>query len=294
MSGATGQVISHDDFDAIRNKVIAVLGSGAGSTGYGQTVLSTYANTSDIIYKSSYDALRYDLINIGLHQTGVVPIVTQISTTDPVRYGPGNPNTDYNSLIDSYTASKFATGIGQNILTLKQTQSSTATWYTTATAQATVSFSTADQARYFFNSGGQILFNVQRIGGSSTPRNGAWTNILNTAGLQGLGGANGVYTLTNTDQRFYTINSSTPYSNNHLDLNARCNVANNSSGTATVFTVTAVLTDYITGAEAAVGDYVDGTLSFSLYEQKASGAMQPSGTFTIASPTYSLSITSIS
>lgn len=290
MSGGTGQTVNHNDYDNIRNKVLAILGTGSGPSGYGQTVQSSYVNTGDTITKAAWDALRYDLINIGVHQTGSTPVVTQVTTTTPIGYGAGNPNTDYDTLATAYAASQYTIGTGQYTITNKGTAGGSGTWYSQTVSSVIATFSTSDQARYFFNSGGQIQMSATRTGGSSTPRNGAWSNLLNQVGAQGIGAANGYYSLTNTDSVFYTLNSTTPYSNNTVQVSAKCNVSNNSNGTATQITVTMTLTDYITPAEAGVGDHVDGTLTFYAQELKAAGVLVPSGTFTITSPTYSIAV----
>lgn len=293
MSGGTGQTVNHNDYDNIRNKVLAILGTGSGPSGYGQTVQSSYVDTGDTITKAAWDALRYDLINIGVHQTGIAPTIIQVTTSTPIVYGAGNPNTDYDTLATGFAATPYSIGTGQFTIANKGTQSSTGAWYTQATATLIATFSTSDQARYFFNSGGQIQMSITRTGGSSTPRNGAWSNLLNQAGAQGIGAANGYYSLTTTYSSFYHLNSTTPYSNNSIELFAKCNVSNNTNGTATQVTLKAVLTDYITPAEAGVGDLVDGTLTFYAQELKAAGALVPTGTFTIASPTYTLAIVSV-
>jgi hypothetical protein len=76
-------------------------------------------------------------------------------------------------------------------------------------------------------------------------------------------------------------------------------VADNSAGTATTLYLKVTLTDNYTDSGAAFdpnpppGDSVDGTLSLVVSEVKASAAMQPSGTFSVTSPSYSLSSISL-
>jgi hypothetical protein len=78
-------------------------------------------------------------------------------------------------------------------------------------------------------------------------------------------------------------------------LEARCNVANNSSGTATTVELRIVLTDGYVDPGNSIGDNpntidrVTGTLTITVEELKASGSLIPTGTFTITSPSYSLS-----
>jgi len=104
------------------------------------------------------------------------------------------------------------------------------------------------------------------------------------------------YTLTNSPQVYYQNSLSTPYSANYYRLSAWTNVANNSTGTASILYIKVSLVDaYVDpGPAFAPPDQVDGTLTVSVEELKASGPLFPSGTYTITSPTYSISAFTLS
>jgi hypothetical protein len=167
-----------------------------------------------------------------------------------------------------------------------------------------VTFGDANQGRYFFNSGGKIRFTSSLVGAAVSPQITAWVNFLNSVGTQGFGADTdplvNYYTLTNSYQIYYQNFLSSSYSANSYRLEARTNVANNSTGTATQLEIRATLLDsYIdpdtlTGNVQPPGDVVNGTLTITVSELKASGQLQPSGTFSITSPTYSLSSISAS
>ena len=95
--------------------------------------------------------------------------------------------------------------------------------------------------------------------------------------------------LTNTYQDLYNLSASTPYSNNNYKIQAKCDVASNSAGTASVFNFKVLLSDnYVDPGAPAPGDSVDGTLTIDVEELKATGTLQPSGAaFSITSPSYS-------
>lgn len=105
------------------------------------------------------------------------------------------------------------------------------------------------------------------------------------------------YTLTNSYQQCYINSLSTPYSANSYKLEAKCNVSNNSSGTATEIMIRVTLLDSYVDPDTfnpgpptfPPNDVVDGTLTIAVQELKATGTLQPTGAFTITSPTYSLS-----
>lgn len=307
----TGDLISAADYNNIRNKVVAVLGSGSGSSGYGQTVQSSAVSTSSTVTKAQWDLLRFDLYNALFHQTGTAPTLTTVNVGDTIRYGAGNPNNQYDTQANTAVANRFNLGSGQ-FLTNTNVASATKTdaWYTQAYADVTVTFSTADQARYFFNSGGQIRVNTTRTGGSSTSQNSSWSTILASAGTQVFGGqlptagftpmdGKNFYRLTNTFQTYYQINASGAYSSNSYRLQARSNVSNNSSGTATIVYIRVLLSDPYTdppntgvlAGSFPPEDRVDGTLTTTISEVKATGVLQPApatGNFTIASPTFTI------
>lgn len=298
---SSGSDIRASDFVAIQNKAETLLGTGSGSRGYGQAVQSSDVFTGNEIRKSQWDLLRYDIINIRYHQDGVLPNIVTVNSGDVVGYGASHPNTNYNTLLDQAIANRFNLAASQSVVTAIGTATYTSAWYTQASVTLTITFPTSDKARYFFNSGGKIRANLSRSGGSSTAQNNAWTNILNAVGIQSFGATDttspycSFYTLTNSYQIYHRQTLSTPYSANYVKFEASSNVADNSSGTATIVYIKVTLQDtYVDPGPTPPGDSVDGTLSISFDEVRASGIMIPSGTFSIDSPSYSLSSISAS
>ena len=97
--------------------------------------------------------------------------------------------------------------------------------------------------------------------------------------------ATGYYTLTNSYQTYFSRAASTPYSANTYNLKARCNVADNSAGTATQVEIQVDLADnYVDPGAPPPGDLVDGTLTITADKIQAAGTMQPTGTFAVNGP----------
>jgi hypothetical protein len=294
--------ISSLDYNSIRDNAIALLGSGSGQRGYGQAIASSAVTSGNVINKSHWDLLRYDLVNIKVHQDGVVPALVQLGINDVVRYGATSPNTNYETVANQADLARFNIGVGQSMVSPKSSGSYSSGWSTQASCTLTITFSTANEARYFFNSGGKIQFTSTRTGGSATSQNNAWTQLLEAVGTRSFGGAEPIaanfYTLTSSYQTFYQNSQSTPYSNNYFQLSALCNVANNSGGTATSVTFRITWQDNYVDPDGVIKfnptDLVDGTLTIAVTELKATGLLVPSGTFTITSPSYSLSSISAS
>lgn len=305
----TGSKITAAGLKAIQDKAEVLLGPGFGTNGYGQTVLSReYTAGVDVIRKSHWDAIRYDIINLRTHQDGVPPLVTSVNRGDLISYGAGSPNTDYDTLLEIAAANKFKIGPGQFVVTSRGTRTHTTGWKNYAYCVITLTFADSNRARYFFNSGGKIRVSTSRTGGSSTSQNTSWTNILAAAATQEFGVLNGAvnfYTLTNSFQTYYRTSGSTPYSTNSYRLEARTPaVANNSSGTASVVEIRVYLEDlYVDQTPQTVPqtgytppaslfppyDNVDGTITVAVDEVRAAGTMAPEGTFTITPPSYSIS-----
>jgi hypothetical protein len=289
-----GSDITAAGFVTIQNKAESLLGTGAGSRGYNQTVVSSDVFTGNQITQVQWDLLKTDIINVLYHQNGELPNIVTVNSGDVIQFGAGHPNNNYDTLLDTAAANRFQVAASQSVVTSKGVATYTSAWSSSAQFTLTVTFSTADQGRYFFNSGGKIRLNTSISGGSGTAQYNAWVNFLNSVGILSFGADTdplvNYYTLTDSFQTYYQSSLSTPYSANNYRLEARTNVSNNSTGTATILTLRVTLTDAYTDPGApAPGDSVDGTLTISAEELKAAGTLFPSGSFSITSPTYSLS-----
>jgi len=295
----SGTQIFAAQYVTIQDKAQSLMGTGSETRGYGQTVQSADVFSGNAITKAQWDLLRYDIVNIRVHQTGTLPNIATIAVGDPIGYGASSPNTNYDSLLEIATSNRFFIDASQSVVTAKTSATYTSAWSTSLTATLTLTFSNSNEARYFFNSGGKVRFTTSLTGGTVTPQYTAWVNILNSIGTRSFGADTdpfvSYYTLTNTFQTYYTSFASSPYSNNSYILEARTDVANNNTGTATQLFLRVTLADTYVDPDVASGasfpptDSVNGTLTIAVSELKAAGSLQPSGSFAITSPTYSLS-----
>jgi hypothetical protein len=301
MAAGTGSIIEAVDYTTIRNKIIAIMGTaadgGTGQNGYGQTLLSSPVAAGHIVTKAQWDNLRFDIFNARLHQDGLSPTIVTATSGQPVRYGAGHPNNQYNIQTDIAISNKFNVGTGQFVIEAATSATRTTAWNSSLTATVTVTFATADQARYFFNSGSKIRCSSSRIGGSASPQNSSWSNILDTAGTVAFGGnTSGLnfYNLTDSYQTFFNLTSSAPYSANQYRIEVVSNIADNTIGGATTLTFRVTYSDTYTYAgtgSPSIPDNVNGTLTLTVDELRASGTLQPLGTgpFVITRPGYSIS-----
>jgi hypothetical protein len=307
---AVNDIITPVDYNTLRSSIIPIIGNGTSTSGYGQTVQSVDKVAHEKISQNDWDLLRYDIVNARTHQDGVAPTITDINEGQLLSF---NNNTQYSGVISTAITNRFNIGSGR-FLTESATSSTRSTqWNTSVICEVTATFANANLCRWFFNSGGQVRIQSSRTGGAATAQNSDWSSLLSSAGLQAFGSQtptagfspmNGqnFYRLTNSYQNFYALSSSAPYSANSYYLDAKCDVADNSAGTATTvyirvrfddnyvdtFNVPPLPTQTSNASLFPPDDVVDGTLTVTVTERRATGSLLPSGTFTITRPTYSI------
>ena len=297
-------VIQIQNYNNIRNKVIAVLGSGSSDSGYGQAIYSSAVLEGQRIGVSEWNRLKFDIINTWTHIYGTAPGLVTILENEVVRAGvSAYPYVQYDSYANAITAARGKRpAVGQYITVNKGSQRRIGSFVNQLNCIITVSFSSAAAARYFFNSGGEIRIQSTFAGSSGTSQNNSWQNVLSTAGqkafggfipVQGTGALDGknFYRCTTTFQEWSRAQSTNSYAANNYILSARTPaVANNSGGTATTLELYVQLFDDHTGISAGP-DAVDGILDIFVETLEATGTMQPGGAglgnFTVASPSIS-------
>lgn len=291
----TGTIIENADYNQIRSKIVNIMGNGFGSSGYGQTVVSVPVATGVNITKDQWDKLRFDILNARIHQDGTAPILIQAVQGQPIRYGTSHPNNQYDLQADIAVANKFSIGAGQFIVDSGTTVTRSSAWVNNISTTCQITFSSADRARWFFNSGGKIRMSASRSGGTASAQNNSWSALLTAAGVQSFGANSPIlnfYSLTNVNQVFYSATASAAYAGNTYTISVRSDVANNSTGTASQIFITVTLSDaytYTGLGSTSFPDTVDGTLTVTFDELRASGTLLPTGTgpFVIQRPTYS-------
>jgi len=288
------------DYNLIRNQVNLVLGTGIGNTGYGQLSLVTSSTVSESnrVSISEWNRLKSDISTCWRHIYNTnPPAITDAIVNQLVRSNATNsPYTQYQSFANDITNNRFQTP-PNNIVTNKGSTSQAwpgifgQYWKTTLQCIVTVSWPTANDARYFFNSGGEIRFSSGRSGGTTTggtgtiaAQNNEWTNFLtNTVQTRAFGGnkpstgsgsltGGNFYRLANTfTNPWYTATAGGAYSLSTFRIWARSvDIANNSSGGATTLEFLVEWIDDHIGTSGGP-DGVDGTLTLNVSEIRAAG-----------------------
>lgn len=189
MAYATGGLIEATDYNNLRNLANQVYGVGFGNSGYGQTAvaLPTVAGGNvELVKSAEWTDLRTAIVTCADHQGTAVslPPAGQLAVGALIRAHTSTDNTgDIPTSISDISSNRLnAPGGSMTTFTNQLVSTRGAAWSSQIRHEFTVTFPTVDDARYFFNSGGQIRFRASRSGGSGSAQNAAWTNLLNNMG----------------------------------------------------------------------------------------------------------------
>lgn len=249
MSGQNTLILAND-YNVIQSKIALIMGSGSGTTGYGQSIASSQVGQTDKITVNQWNNLRNDIVRARQHQTGIT--IGSLAPEDPGYTASTNlpiPTTAKQvkeTWRSAYLA--MATDAETNRLTapppsseatradLVSQQIRTTAWNGRITQTVVVTFPSADDGRYFFNAGGQIEFSADRSGGSAGLKNVTWTTMLTNMGVikmnytatdstgTGFTSSIGWYDLTTSDNLIFEKDApSGAYAPNKFFIYARVN-----------------------------------------------------------------------
>jgi len=287
---ATGDTIYLADYNAIQTIVANVLGTGSGpatlssQAGYGQTVSSSQIAAGTAITASQMQNLKTDLDKISYHQTFSASTAPSISAGGTISYSEWNT---YKTQADTLNTNRFALSANQATAT-EGVAPTFANWNGLRTHTVTVTFADAANARYFFNAGGEIRIvpSHSTIGASGDYliKGNFWSSLFTTVGTVKFGYTNttanvtgssiGWYSLTSSPQQVFLYTSAATYIGNIFSIDASCNVANNSTGTASVLTLSIKYNDagYASSGLNNFDEYVGGTTTSLIQHYRATGS----------------------
>jgi hypothetical protein len=267
MTYAQGGLIQASDYNGFANNINSVW-----NTLYGQTAIATVA-VGDRLQAQQWNSIYTSTANAAAHQGDTITAIPAATVGGKITYYPQLPTNISAITTNPYNCS--ASGTDTVNSGTRSTPWGSGVSIPTVTSVVTMSFSTSNQMRYFFNCGGRFRINTSRSGGSSTPDNTSWSDCCTGMGTlalpalstpQTLSGSafigltqfsntftpdvlirSGFYDLTTTPQElFRQVAGSGVYSNDTISITY--------SATTTSVTATVSFTD--TG-----GGTVDGDLS---------------------------------
>jgi hypothetical protein len=272
MAVSPGDIILAAQFNTLRNRTDNLLGNGVSDFGYGQPVLSNEVSAGAVVTATRLSTLHSDISRVNVHQSGsplsIDTIVagdvigadqsgSGLTYTTPGNYTFDNPNAtkgynDYLSLLTVLETNRFNIAAGQSDVTLAvASDARTLTWsYVAITSEFTVTFTTTNARRHFFNSGGQLIISGTvvnlDVGSPSYARNLGWSDMITNPGqvqigynyirasapgasnivfLNGLGYGN--YQFTSTYQEIFRKNAAgSVYENSYWTVEGRNDSAN--------------------------------------------------------------------
>lgn len=211
MAYSTGSVILDDDYnifatgnasgsgdDNVAN-VNTVWGVGTGDKGYGQTTLPVLSavTAGQTVTATQWSTMLSRISSAASHQGSSITSITSPVAGDTISaYAAlsSNITTIFNNRLN-------ATASGSTTTT--NTQRTTG-WNTSVTFSQSITFASANAARYFFNAGGRVTLSWSRTGGSVNSQNTAISDLCTACGtLTFTGGtatvtiAGGTFTGTN-------------------------------------------------------------------------------------------------
>ena len=263
-----GNTILRSDYNNIQTKIANILGAGSGQSGYGQALSSSQVAANAVIDDAHWDNLRTDLLKARQHQTGVneatnltdvyvgqliddaviTPYETFATTVETNKFAIAANQQEQSAATTLTTVRNFQIGPGQFTGPISR-------WNFTITGFIVYTFSSAAEARYFFNAGGLLRFQGDAGANGGVPKNQTWWNM--TSGVVrtvGAGGSISFYSLTDQYQRLASISAAAGvYVENRYYIDAVCNNANNTNGGATTVTVRFTFEDNDVGDQTGTG-----------------------------------------
>jgi len=291
--GASAPNTAYTNSTSATDAVAALVGVGYGSRGYGQTsvVIPAVTAGTTVITAAQWNYL-YAAIGILNTQTGLsLTLPSNVTAGTSVIQADtgtgGRPNLP--SIISTLDNNRLVAAISQMAVSSEVSSVLSTAWATSITHEFTQTFSTEDQARYFYNTGGKIYVSASRVGGTGSEVDYAISDMLSQMGTIKIGAKTTTYTgsggtaypigyygLTSTFQPLFThTGSAYGYTSVSYTLQARAeNIVGVNGGNGTVIRVEAIIATGLLSYNT-----VDGTIT-STVQQLAADVL------TITLPTY--------
>lgn len=250
MTYAAGGLIQATDFNNLVGAAAGTQGGGAqlnpvwatgsGNYGYGQTAVGN-VSVSGSVAASNWASLVNTLNSARVHQSGSGSGISAPTAGTTISYLSTLTSAVSTAATNRLSAATVGTNTGTTTKTLSL--SAAAGVAASATGVFTVTFSSVDQARYFFNAGGRIIMaysSFTNTGGTSrgtSIQTLAQTNFsskqMNAASFGARAGAGGTviadstsggyYGLTGVNDVYTQINSTSYYTGDYIQYTAATN-----------------------------------------------------------------------
>lgn len=268
----------------VSGELATVWGRGRGDSGYGQTIPAN-VTVGSTVTAAQWSEFFNDLNQMRRHQDAAANIITTLPVAgDTITFYnqvSGNLTTAFTSRNNYSAVGTTITGTNANV-----SYSSTTSSLYTVNVTRTVSFASPDAARFFFNAGGQIVFNVPAITRTDATSRGAtfiaFQGFMSAKTLRGGNssartGTGGASVTDNTTQGYWNLSTAnvtlfqaTATTAQYTDSNVTLRVRTNGQQDATyqdvgnVITFTYTINQGFQSAEAGAdttSDDISGTIT---------------------------------
>lgn len=279
MAYSQGGIIAAADYNNFlngSNQLNTVWSTGTGNAGYGQTALSAVSQ-SGTVTATQWATMINTLNNVLTHQAGAgsgIAATIAGGKIDHLTTLASSINTAYTNRLNKATVG--ATTAGSALSTVWTVASTSVTQ--TNTVGARCAFGSANAARYFFNAGGSLKFNVSATqNASTTDRTNdiialagflGGVNTFSQATNAGRTGTGGTLNTNDTTKGYWTTTKAT----NTTLVAVTSTTAAYTSNTASIY----VNLNGTAGANGDNGLNIDFYVTYS----SASGTNGPGGTYT--------------
>jgi len=256
MTYASGGLIEATDYNSFSASVNALWGTGSSDRGFGQaTTLSSVSAASDVT-ATQWSSLISRINSIRTHSDATSSGLTSPAAGDTISFL--STLSSQISTADTNRLSNTGSGNAADSLGGTKTVSNATGFTTTRTLAISITFSSYDQMRYFFNTGGFVTISAEASTHSGNTKSTDWDNLCNAFGTTKVlaqtcakvGGSGtlsvnnssvGFYDLTATNQvllRQFSPTGTGGYNSNFITSFARLNVIHASSPTQIILTMT--------------------------------------------------------
>ncbi len=296
----TGSTITVADYNTIVALINALFGTSTGDKGYGgnssNVALANLVNiaSGSIITNEDWLVLRNAQGDMASHQgttlSAALPSITDMEDGDDAKAfedqsGPDNPDGEIDSP-ENFTLFEDNRAIvspGNVTVTTRLSNERTIPWSDFIEHEFTVDFGSTDNARFFFNTGGQIRLSATRTGGSATAQNTLWDTLLADGGTFIFDGVS-YFALTSNFSSASPVGQVTTaangvYENNNWAISAkRDDAAGSNGGNGSIIRFKSAFLD---GHMNVFSDLVDGTFTSTIEDRRSTGVfIRPVPTYT--------------
>lgn len=313
MAVSVGDTITAAQYNGLQSRIATIMGTGSGSEGYGQTLTSSQVSVSNTVTAAQMDNLRTDLNKANNHQIGSNANVGDIAAGQIIGADASGTSVgsltetnegfnDYDTATGLIETNKFLIDSGNSSVEAATSSQRTTNWNGVIDHVFTVTFASANDRRYFFNSGGEIRFSAN-LSGQSGAKSDDWATLLSNMGTikfgytattatgTGTGTSIGNYDLTGSYQTIFTKQGSGNYAENDYNIAAKENSAtviefrvqfrDDDVGDQQPADPATGGADGIAIAGPAVDEDVNGTLTSTITQLRATGS-----NVSVATPSY--------